>query len=241
MDDSPATSPPVRTAPKHTATSSVAWDILRFAGLQKDCRLRYFAFDVSGFAGNAHKLIAARVIGFEILPGEPPIHDGVIFGQLFGAVAFDRLRIQIEKISTYRGQTAPQCSPAPPVPVPGRKVPSCRMGTARSRSVVAQRDRFLRIILHHAEAHVELELVHAAHVVGQLARRRRVRSRPRKGKCASRAAEAISRPDHPPPMITASTFGRFFIYSLAGALALMTNSLRLGLCSAGLQPGTLPP
>ena len=87
------------------------------------------------------------------------------------------------------------------------------MGMARSRERIAQRGRFQRIILHHAEAHVVIEFVHAADVILFVPRRAALENRHVKRR-ARASSLAISRPVQPPPIITTSILGRVFTFAL---------------------------
>ena len=124
------------------------------------------ALDISCFTANAHQLVATGVIRLDLVPGDAPIDDGVVLGQLLDAVALHGFRVQLEKIGDIPWTGGAPVFPRAAGAGAGQKIAKLADGHGAIAHVVAQRDRLLRIILHHAKAHVELELVHAAEVVG---------------------------------------------------------------------------
>jgi len=162
----------------------------------------FFPFQVAGFAGNAEQFVNSGVERLEFVVRHPPIVDGVIFG---GEPSRRISRLSAKVVRSNRGESGGRGRSNVRLsrrrPEPGWKAPCWRSGNCTLAGVVAESDRLLGEILHHAHADGVVQFVHGVGVVGGIPWNAALQNHSGRARCGEPSSLAMSRPAQPPPMI----------------------------------------
>ena len=148
--------------------------------LENVAALDLLSANVSGLAADAHHLLSAPIVRFQIVVGDAPILHRQIFGQMRRSELFSQMRRQHELgFKETEGMTVPVLARAAHARAREKRsiLPD---GNGRIPHRVPMRDGLVRDVLHQPHADRVVELVHSGRIVGGFSRRAALQNQNRK-------------------------------------------------------------